>query len=591
MSSNLASFQKEIQNSGLSAFVIPRTDAHGGENIAPRDERLRWLTGFTGSAGLCAATASKAAVFVDGRYRLQARREVNLQVIEIRNVRSDSLSQWMKEALPNGGLVGYDPWLHTQKEIEGHQSGLEGTKIQLLSSGNLVDRIWTNQPAAPVGDVFPHEIEFAGETHLAKRSRIADQIRKKGCSATVVTLGDCICWLLNIRGSDVSLAPIVHAFAILWAENHVDLFIDQSKFHARTGQLVLEELGHDIRIRPVSDFGTALSGMKDTVLADPGSCAAWIFERLKESGATVLRERDPCILAKALKNTREIECSSEAHIRDGVAMAEFLAWLQIHGSRGITEMDVVKKSREFRERTGSLHDMSFDTIAASGPNGAIVHYRATPYTNRVVAPECPLLIDSGAQYKDGTTDVTRTISLACMDPEVKRCFTLVLKGLIAIARAQWPDGLTGRDLDSIARYPLWLAGKDYDHGTGHGVGHFLNVHEGPQAISHRAEEPLRPGMVISLEPGYYRENKFGIRLENLALVERAQKSREGGHCKMLRFRNLTFVPIQKQLILKSELVPDEVSWLNSYHSETFSKIAPHCSKATREWLHEECSPL
>ncbi len=590
MSSNLENLQSEICNSDLSAFIVRRADAFGGESIAPRDERLQWLTGFTGSAGLCIATASKAAIFVDGRYRSQVRQEVKQLAIEIRDSRSEKISQWLRETLPNGGLVGYDPWLHSQRDIEKLKFELDHTSLHLQSSINLVDRIWADQPASPSGHIFLHEVEFAGETHQSKRSRISEQIREKGCSATVVALADCVCWLLNIRGSDAPHVPVVHAIAILWDDSRVDLYVDQSTFETSEKRPALLTLGEDVRVRKFNDLSSALSELSGKVLVDPATCPAWIFQRLKKSGADLLSERDPCVRAKAAKNPREIECTTNAHVRDGAAMSEALAWLSAGDVTNITELDVVRKIGEVRERTDLFHDLSFDTIAASGPNGAVIHYRATPESNRTVDPERPLLIDSGSQYRDGTTDVTRTMSIAETDDDIKRCYTLVLKGLIAISRAQWPNGLTGRDLDPIARYPLWLAGLDYDHGTGHGVGHFLNVHEGPQAIARRCEEPLRLGMVVSLEPGYYRENEFGIRLENIVVVEQAQNSMPSTRA-MLRFRTLTLVPFQKKMILQDTLTSDERSWLNEYHSETLAKVAPHCSSVVKNWLEKECDPL
>ena len=495
--------------------------------MAAHDDRLAWLTGFTGSAGFCAVLQDIAGVFVDGRYRVQVKAQVAPDFTPVPWPET-KLGPWLAQHLPHGGKVGFDPWLHTAKEIETVEAAVEGTGIHLAPAPNLIDRIWEDQPAPPSGRVMDHPVELAGEASPAKRARIAGLVHDAGQKAAVLTLPDSISWLLNIRGTDIPKNPVVHAFAILHADGRVALFLDPAK---------VADLGPDpgIDVHPPEAFEPALRTLDGPVRVDKATAPLAVSRILHDAGVDVAWGDDPCILPKARKNDVELAATAEAHLRDGAAMVEFLAWLDREAPKGkLTEIDVVKALEGFRRATNALHDISFDTICGAGPNGAIVHYRVTDGTNRKVRPGELLLIDSGGQYVDGTTDITRTVAVGAASEESRACFTRVLQGMIAISRVRWPRGLSGRDLDALARAPLWMAGMDYDHGTGHGVGVFLSVHEGPQRIARISEVPLEPGMMLSNEPGYYREGAFGIRIENLIVVREAPKMGDDARPALLR---------------------------------------------------------
>lgn len=582
----LARLRAELRAAGLDGFLVPRADAHQGEYVAPADERLAWLTGFTGSAGFCIALADSAGVFADGRYRLQVRAQIDTGHFTAVDWPETKPAAWLREALPQGGRIGYDPWLHTPKELAELEAGLEGSGITLSAAANPVDRVWTDRPAPPATPAFAHPVETAGEDSAAKRSRLAAAIAAAGETAAVLTLPDSICWLLNIRGGDIARNPVVQAFAILNADATLTLFADPAKF-ASDG--IAAHLGPEVTLHPAEAFAEALAALAGPVRADPATAPAQVFAVLDAAGIAVSHRPDPCILPKALKNPAEISGMEAAHLRDGAAMAEFLAWLDAAAPQGgLTEIEVVTQLESFRRAGNALREISFDTICGTGPNGAIVHYRVTEETNRPVTPGELLLIDSGGQYADGTTDITRTVATGPVPEEARDPFTRVLQGLIAISRARWPRGLAGRDLDPLARYSLWLAGLDYAHGTGHGVGAYLSVHEGPQRLSRISEIPLEPGMILSNEPGYYREGAFGIRLENLIVVTGPEpaEARE-----MLAFRTLTFAPFDRRLILPGLLSPGERAWLDAYHAEVLSRIGPLVSAPTLQWLEAACAPL
>lgn len=584
----LADLRREMTAEGIDGFLVPRADAHQGEYVAPRDDRLAWLTGFTGSAGFCAALQTVAGVFIDGRYRVQVKSQVALDHFTPVNWPETKLAAWLRKQLPNGGAVGFDPWLHTFEQIDQTLKGLDGSGITLVECDNLIDRIWDDQPSPPRGKIQAYPDAFAGEASAAKRARIAASLREDDQRAAILTLPDSIAWLLNIRGADIPRIPAPHAFAVLHDDGHVTLFTDLGKCDE---DLTLH-LGSEVTIRPPEAFEAGLRSLVGPVRLDRSSAPIRLAGILTEAGVDIDWGDDPCLLPKACKNPTEISGTAEAHLRDGAAVVEFLTWLDATApTGGLTEIDVATELEVCRRATNKLKDISFETIAGTGPNGAIVHYRVNRQSNRKLAQGDLLLIDSGAQYVDGTTDITRTVAIGKVGDDEKRCFTRVLKGMIAMSRARWPRGLAGRDLDALARYPLWLAGQDYDHGTGHGVGMYLSVHEGPQRLSRISDVPLQPGMILSNEPGYYREGAFGIRIENLIVVEDAPAIKGGDDRAMLSFRTLTYVPIDRRLIFVEMLTTDERHWLNAYHKDVREKLLPRVSEMARLWLEQATAPL
>ncbi len=582
----LAALRAKLAEMGLAGFIVPRADVHQGEYVAARDERLQWLTGFTGSAGFCIVLTDVAAVFIDGRYRTQVKAQVDLGSFTPVPWPEVKPGEWVKEKLAEG-RVGFDPWLHSGDEVERLERSLEDSGVTLVPvRENPVDAIWPEQPDAPIGKAFVHPLDLAGESHAEKRARLAEGLRKAGQKAAVVTLPDSLCWLLNIRGADVPKNPVLHGFAVLHDDGRVDLFVNPAKLD----DAVRAHLGGEIALHPVEAFAGALSGLAGPVRVDKATAPLAVADILRGAGVEVVWGDDPCRLPKARKNAAEIAATREAHLRDGAAMVEFLRWLdEALPQGGQTEISVVQALEGFRRATNALHDISFDTICGAGPHGAIMHYRVTEETNRPVGQNELLLVDSGAQYLDGTTDITRTVAVGDPGPEARECYTRVLQGLIAISRVRFPKGLAGRDIDALARFNLWVAGQDYDHGTGHGVGAFLSVHEGPQRISRVSEVPLEPGMILSNEPGYYREGAFGIRLENLIVVQEAAAL--GDNRAQMALETLTFVPFDRRLILVEELSPGERRWLDGYHAEVLAKLASRVSGATLDWLRAACAPI
>ena len=579
----LAQLRASLTADGVDAFLIPRADAHQGEYVAPRDERLAWLTGFTGSAGFAAVTADRAAVFADGRYTLQARAQCDA-AFEIVSWPGTKLETWLTDALPQGGTVAYDPWLHTMDEVARLTQALAPRQIALRPAPNLVDAIWPDQPAPPLAPATAWPETLAGVSANAKLTQMASTLLAAGEAACVLTLPDSICWLLNLRGGDVGHSPYLHAFAILHSDTRLDLFTAPEKLEGLS-------LPGGVTAHDPQGFLPALAALRGKVRLDPGSAPEAIATALREAGVEIAKGADPCILPKATKTPAEIAATTEAHLRDGAAMAQFLHWFDEQVGHGLTEIDCVRALEGFRAQTGALKDISFDTIAGAGPNGAIVHYRVTEATNRTLNPGELFLIDSGGQYEDGTTDITRTLPVGTPTQEQRTAFTQVLKGMIAIHLARFPKGLAGRDLDALARAALWAAGRDYDHGTGHGVGVYLGVHEGPQRLSRVSTVPLEPGMILSNEPGYYREGAFGIRIENLIVVTVAPAIEGGDGREMLAFDTLTYAPIDRRLIDKSALTVVEINWLDTYHKEVSVRIGPRLTGATREWLSKATAPL
>lgn len=586
----LAALRNVMVEEGLSGFLVPRSDAHQGEYVADHDSRLAWLTGFTGSAGFAVVLGDIAGVFIDGRYRLQVKSQVAPSFTPV-HWPETLPGPWLRAQLP-GGDVGFDPWLHTMDEIFKIEAALEGHPVSLRPVENLIDRIWEDQPDPPAAEAWSHPEALAGESSTSKRQRLAEMLQKAKVQTAVITLPDSICWLLNIRGADVPRNPVVQCFALLGQDGRVDVFADGVKFP----QALRDELGAEIAIQPLDSFVSALEGLSGRVLVDRSSAPLAVSAAIRAGTGEVVWGDDPCRLPKACKSEAEIAATRGAHLRDGAAMVEFLHWvdgqadLVMQGGHQ-TEIGVVKALEGFRRATNQLHDLSFETICGAGPNGAIVHYRVTEDTDRALTPNSLLLVDSGGQYMDGTTDITRTVVIGAPPSGAAEAFTAVLQGMIAISRARWPQGLAGRDLDSLARYNLWMQGWDYDHGTGHGVGAFLSVHEGPQRLSRISEVPLLAGMMLSNEPGYYREGEFGIRIENLVVVEPAPALAGADARSMLSFETLTFAPIDRRLILVERLSPGEKDWLNAYHAEVLAKIGPRVAADTLAWLEAACAPI
>ncbi len=578
----LSALRAELARRGLDGFVVPHSDQHMGEYLPAFAERLAWLTAFTGSAGAAVVLTGKAAVFVDGRYTLQVRNQTDTSLFEPRDLVGEGPQGWIPGNLPRGAKLGYDPWLHTAHGVMHLKAAADkagGTLVAVES--NPIDAVWHDQPAPPVSPARPHALNLAGEQSEAKRLQLGEQLKKAGAEAAVITLADSVCWLLNMRGHDVPHTPFTLAFAILHDDGGADLFLDPAK---RTPEL-MAHLGNSVQVHNPDQFAAALDAMKGrSVLVDPSTAAAAIFDRLQKAGAKIRQGADPCQLPKACKNPLEIAGMRKAHIRDGGALARFLAWFETHAAGGeLTEIDAAEKLEGFRRATGVLSDVSFDTISGAGSNGAIVHYRVTRSTNRVIAPGEMFLLDSGAQYPDGTTDVTRTVMVGEATAEMRDRFTRVLKGHIALATARFPDGTIGMQLDSFARRPLWEAGLDYDHGTGHGVGSYLSVHEGPQNISKKPVlQALLPGMVCSNEPGFYKAGAFGIRIENLVVVTPPEDV--GGERKMMGFETITLAPIDLNLVEPSLLTETERRWLNAYHARVRDQIGPLVEEETRTWL-------
>jgi Xaa-Pro aminopeptidase len=591
-SERVARLRDLMPKGGLDAVLVPRADEHGGEYVAPCAERLAWLTGFTGSAGLAVIARNAAALFVDGRYTVQARAQIDGRQFEILEIPGARLSEWLERKLATGAVVGFDPWLHSANAIEelAKAVGEKGIKLKPLAR-NPVDRVWGKaRPAPPKGPVVPHALKYAGKPADQKISELQATLRKDGQDAVVLTLPDSIAWLFNIRGSDVAHNPVALAFAILPVTGKPELFVDSAKIGAEAKA----HLAPLAKISAPAALEARLAALKKAgkrVRLDPATAAFSFFRKLKGGKTRVVRASDPCILPKARKNAAEIKGARSAQKRDGAAMVRFLAWLDREGPKGsVDEIGAARQLETMRAETQALKEISFDTISGAGANGAIVHYRVTQATNRKLAPGELFLIDSGGQYLDGTTDITRTVAIGKPTREMQERFTQVLKGHIAVATAHFPKGTRGIELDPFARRALWAAGADFDHGTGHGVGSYLSVHEGPQSISKRGMAVLEPGMIISNEPGYYKEGAYGIRIENLVLVTEPEKP-AGGDREMMGFETLTLAPIDRRLVVADLLTPDELAWLDAYHARVREVIGPELGPADRAWLEAATAPI
>lgn len=586
----LAALRTELVRRGLDGFIVPRTDAHQGEYVPPHDERLRWLTGFSGSAGLAIVLRDRAAIFIDGRYTLQVGNEVDTGIIEPVPLADTPPAAWIASNLPKGATLGYDSWLHAESALNAFRRATEkaGGVLQAVPD-NPVDAVWPDQPAPPIAPIVVHEDVYAGKASSEKRQEIAASLTSAGCDAAVLTAPDSIAWLLNIRGGDVPRAPMPLSFAILHGDGAVDLFADTRKLAPGLGA----HLGNGVSVSDVAEFPASLAGMKGrSVRVDPGSAAGFVFDQLHDGGAVISRGDDPCALPKACKNPVEIAGSRAAHERDGAALTQFLAWFAEKAPTGtLSEMAAADRLAECRFGDALIRDLSFDTISGSGANGAIVHYRVTPGSDRVMQRGELFLVDSGAQYLDGTTDVTRTIAVGEPTAEMRDRFTRVLKGHIGIARARFPMGTTGAQLDLLARQHLWDAGLDFDHGTGHGVGSYLSVHEGPHRISKAPSSvALQPGMIVSNEPGYYKTGEYGIRIENLVTVIPCAALADAERS-MLEFETLTLAPIDLNLVDAGLLTPPEIAWLDAYHMRVCEMLGPELDGHAKEWLMAATRPL
>ncbi len=584
--------REAMQRIGIDAYLVPRADEYQGEYVPAAAERLKWISAFSGSAGMAAIGAKRAAVFVDGRYTVQAKTQIDTKLFEVRPLSPSSLIEWLADAIPDKSSVGIDPRLMTIRQFASLKSQLAANSITLKTvSKNLIDALWAregNRPEPPAGEIIIQPLDYAGQPPKEKIASLQAVMRKDDQDAMVLTQPDSICWLFNIRGSDVAHNPVVLANAILPRLGKPILFVSQQ----RLTKPVRAHLKSIAAVRDPSELATQLAILKSEkkrVRLDPASASVWFENKLRKRA--IVPGPDPCTRLKAIKNDAEVAGSRAAHIRDGIAVSRFLAWLdETATSQTLDEITAVEKLEGFRAETGKLREISFDTIAGSGPNGAIVHYRVSTKTNRQLKRGELFLVDSGAQYQDGTTDITRTIAIGTPTAEMCDRFTRVLQGHIAVATARFPVGSRGVDLDPFARRALWQAGLDYDHGTGHGVGSYLSVHEGPASISRAGMVPLEPGMILSNEPGYYKEGAYGIRIENLVLVT-PPAIPKGGDRPMLGFESLTLAPIDRRLIVTKLLSETERNWLDSYHAGVAKALAPELDPATRKWLKAACAPL
>ncbi len=585
----LAALRAELARLEVDGFIIPHSDEYQNEFLPARAERLAWLTGFTGSAGMAIVLSNKAAVFVDSRYTIQARDQVDAGSYDFIDLMADQGPAYIRDNLKKGQRFGYDPKLHTVSGAKALRAACADAKADLVAlDTNPLDAVWTSQPAPPKAPAVPHSLDYAGESSEAKRKRLGQALAQHGVDAAMITLTDSVAWLFNIRGGDVDRSPLVLASALLHADGHATLFVDPDKASPELDA----HLGNQVTRTDEAVLAKSLKDLKKkTVLLDPQASSDWFRMKLEKAGATILSGPDPVQLPKSIKNPVEVEGMRQAHLRDGAVLTRFLRWVKTRAvDEGANELSAAERLSAMRADTGVLKDLSFDVISAAGPNAALPHYRVTEQSRRPLKAGEIYLVDSGGQYLDGTTDVTRTVMLGEPTSEMKDRFTRVLQGHIGIAQAKFPKGTSGAIIDVLARNALWSAGLDYGHGTGHGVGAYLGVHEGPCGISRRATTPFEPGMIVSNEPGYYKEGHYGIRIENLVTVSAPEDL--GGDQPMLGFENLTFAPIDRALIEPSLLTLAERDYLDAYHAEVVEKISPLLDdEEDRAWLMAECAPL
>ena len=590
----LKALREQLKTDRLDGFVVPLTDEHMSEYVGSYAQRLAWLTGFEGSAGSAVVLPEEAAIFVDGRYTLQVRSQVSGDEWSYQSVPETSVTEWLKDHAAKGARIGYDPWLHTRDWVKRARETLASRGAELVAvEQNPIDKVWRDRPEASKAKLAIQPDEYAGKAAAEKRTDIAEWLEKHEADAAVLSALDSIAWAFNVRGEDVTHTPVALAYAVVHKDGTADLFVASEK----VGPEVRQHLGNGVRLHERHAFEAALSELGGkSVAVDPERAVSAIFDALDKAGARILPLRDPTVLPKATKNPKEIAGHKAAQHRDGIAVARFLRWIDEQAPSGeVDELKASDKLESLRREWPELRDLSFDSISGAGPNGAIVHYRSSEKTNRKLEQGSLYLIDSGGQYVDGTTDITRTVPIGQPTEEMRDRFTRVLKGHIAVATAVFPKGTRGAQIDSFARRPLWEAGLDYAHGTGHGVGSYLAVHEGPQRIAPvtssqpGVDEPLQAGMILSNEPGYYKTGEYGIRIENLVLV--VDKAIDGAEKEMLGFETLTFAPIDRRLVVKEMLSEAEIDWLNAYHAQVLEKIGPKLSGADREWLVRACAAI
>lgn len=585
----LKALREQMTKDGLDGFVVPICDEHMSEYVGEYAQRLAWLTGFGGSAGSAVVMKNKAAIFIDGRYTIQVRDQVDGNLYEYVGTADQSVIDWLGANTTEGGNIGYDAWLHTQDWAKSATAQLEksGAKLTAVKS-NPIDAVWEDQPEPSLEKLDVQPDEFAGKSSAEKRTEIAEWLKKEGLDAAVIAALDSVAWAFNIRGKDISNTPVPRGYAIVKSDGNADLFVAPEKLTDE----VRVHLGNAVGLRSYDEFSTALAEYKDQKIAvDPERSVAAIFEQLEGAGATIFKKRDPTILAKAIKNDVEVNGHKAAQARDGAALTRFLHWFSENALNDQDELSVAAKLAEFRGQSDKLMDLSFRTISGAGPNGALCHYSVNEETNRPIEDGTLYLVDSGGQYRDGTTDVTRTMAVGDPTKEMIKRYTQVLQGHVALAKATFPKGTTGGQLDILARQYLWADGVDYAHGTGHGVGAYLSVHEGPQRIAAFGgfNEPLVAGMICSNEPGYYKTDAFGIRIENLILVE--QRAIDGAEQSMLGFETLTFAPLDRRLIDVSLLSDAQRQWVDDYHGQVLKIVGPQIEGDALQWLNEQCAAL
>lgn len=586
----LSALREQMKKDGLDGFVVPICDEHMSEYVGDYAQRLAWLTGFGGSAGSAVVLKDKAAMFVDGRYTIQVRDQVDGNLYEYVGTADKSMTDWLGENAPEGSAIGYDAWLHTQDWVKSAEARLAKRNAKLVAvKSNPIDAVWKDQPEPSLLKLDVQPDEFSGKSASEKRADIAAWLKEEGLDATIIAALDSVAWAFNIRGKDITNTPVPRGYAIVKADGSAELFVAPEKLTDE----VRVHLGNAVALRDYSDFPAALTEYADQKIGvDPERSVAAIFGQLEEAGAQIVKRRDPTILAKAIKNDTEISGHKAAQARDGAALSKFLHWFSKEAPKGgHDELSVAAKLAEFRGQSDKLMDLSFRTISGAGPNGALCHYSVNEETNRKIETGTLYLVDSGGQYRDGTTDVTRTMAVGEPTDEMIKRYTQVLQGHIALAKAVFPEGTTGGQLDILARQYLWADGVDYAHGTGHGVGAYLSVHEGPQRIAAFGgfNEPLVAGMICSNEPGYYKDDSFGIRIENLILVE--ERAIDGAEKNMLGFETLTFAPLDRRLIDLSILTSDQRQWVDDYHAEVLDIVGPQLEGEALDWLKEQCAPL
>jgi Xaa-Pro aminopeptidase len=589
VSARVAMLRKALAARGVDGMILPLTDEHRSEYIPASAKRLTWLTGFTGSAGIVAVLPERAALFVDGRYTIQAKVQLDPAVFERCHVVEKPPADWLGEHLRKGQRLGFDPRLHVKAEVEryGRACAKAGAELVALND-NPIDEVWESRPPPPIAPIRPLDDAYAGEASADKRARIGDAVGKAGADVAVLSAPDSIAWLLNLRGGDIAYNPLTLSFALLHADGAVELFVDQRKL--APGQ----NLGNGVSVQPIAGFADGLGQLgRDgkRVLVDPGSTSVDVTGRLAAAGATLIEGDEPCVLPKACKNPVELDGARHAQRRDGAALCRFLCWVEKEAlQRSVDEMEAAHRLDEERRKDPLFRGLAFDTISAAGPNSALAHYRFTAESNRVLEAGSLYLTDSGGQYLDATTDVTRTIAIGEPSDEMRRRFTLVLKSHIAVDQALFPAGTNGAQLDGLARRPLWQAGLDFDHGTGHGIGSYLCVHEGPARIAKTGTVALKPGMILSNEPGYYKADAYGIRIENLVIVV-PRGVPEGGDREVMGFENMTRAPIDRRLIVTALLDADERAWLDNYHATVRADLIDLLEGSTADWLVAATAPL